>query len=63
MTTVSSKTTPLPIRFPNDLAERIREDAYHLRRSKASIVIEIVEKHYVPNNGKAKKPARKLAGQ
>lgn len=59
MTTNSSKTVPLPVRFPSDLLGRVSQDARDLRRSKASIIIEIVEKHY----SKGKKPARKLAGQ
>jgi predicted DNA-binding protein len=45
-----SKSTPLPVRFPNEIYDRIDGDAKALRRSKASIILEIVEKHY--ENGK-----------
>lgn len=45
-----SKTTTLPVRFPNEILAKVVDDAEALRRSKASIIIEIVEKHY--QNGK-----------
>jgi predicted DNA-binding protein len=41
-----SKTTPLPIRIPNDILEHVEDDAKTLRRSKASIIVEIIERHY-----------------
>jgi predicted DNA-binding protein len=41
-----SKTTTLPVRFPNEMLDQIVDDAKALRRSKASIVIEIIERHY-----------------
>jgi predicted DNA-binding protein len=53
-----SKTTSLPIRFPNEILDRVNVDAKTLRRSKASIVIEILEKHYHENPRR-----KKLAGQ
>jgi predicted DNA-binding protein len=48
------------MRFPNEIFDQITRDAKELRRSKASIVVEILEKHYQNGKPTAKK---KLAGQ
>jgi len=45
--TTSPKTTPLPIRFPNELIDHIKADAVRLRRSKASIILQINKKNYL----------------
>jgi hypothetical protein len=41
-----NKSTPLPIRYPNEMLEKVEDDAKALRRSKASIIVEIIERHY-----------------
>jgi predicted transcriptional regulator len=48
------------MRFPNEIFDKITSDAKALRRSKASIVVEILENHY--QNGKPTSK-KKLAGQ
>jgi predicted DNA-binding protein len=52
-----TKTGFITMRFPTELLDRVNNDAKALRRSKTSIVVEIVEKHYEKPNKK------KLAGQ
>jgi predicted DNA-binding protein len=56
-----AKSIPLPVRFPTDLYECIDDDATRLRRSKASIIVEIIEKHYDNQNGD-KPTTKKKAG-
>jgi predicted DNA-binding protein len=56
-----AKSKPLPVRFPLDLYERIDGDAKEKRRSKASILVEIVEKHYENQNGHQPTPKKKAS--
>jgi hypothetical protein len=38
--------TQVPLRAPDYVLKKIDEDAVRLRRSRSSILLEIVEKHY-----------------
>jgi predicted DNA-binding protein len=61
MKPASSKTKPLGMRIPNEIFDRVSEDARTLRRTKASIITEVLEKHYA--NGKPTTPIQtKKAG-
>jgi predicted DNA-binding protein len=59
MTKNGSKTAPISIRFPVAIADRIEAEAHGLRRSKASIITEVMEKHFKlpPANPKPTKKA------
>jgi predicted DNA-binding protein len=54
-----SKTITLPVRFPTELLDMVSDRAESLRRSKASIIVEAVEKHFHPNGLKPKTTATK----
>jgi predicted DNA-binding protein len=53
------------IRATQPLLDRLDEDVIRLRRSRASIMLEIVEKHYklTPPNNTSKKPTKKAGAR